>query len=174
MSRSDFCILFQLKIFIKDIPMNSEITFGFAKPEDIDSMVILLDQLFEIEEDFESDPEKQKTGLRMILDHNASRLFVVKDGSRVVGMCSVQELISTAEGGKAGLIEDLVIDKNYRQQGLGSKFMKHLTDYAKESGYKRLQLLADKDNTPAINFYARENWKTTNLFGLMFGIEENK
>ena len=40
------------------------------------------------------------------------------DGA-VRGMCTVQLVISTAEGGLAGLVEDLVVDRTYRGQGIG-------------------------------------------------------
>jgi len=150
--------------------MSSKIEMGFAKPEEIEDMIVLVEQLFSIEKDFVSDSEKQRTGMKMIMEHPDNQLFVVRDNGRLIGMCSMQVLISTAEGGKSGLIEDLVIDNNYRQMGIGSKFMEFLVNYAKEKGYKRLQLLADRDNTPALNFYKKENWASTNLCGLMYKV----
>ncbi len=147
--------------------MKNHITMGFAEPADIDEMIKLLEQLFEIEEDFHADYDKQRKGLEMIMNNSSSQLFIIKENGNVIGMCSIQELISTAEGGKSGLIEDLVIDKKYRGMGIGTQFMAFLVNYAKEKGYKRLQLLADRNNTPAINFYSKEKWNSTNLFALI-------
>jgi len=38
-------------------------------------------------------------------------------------MCSIQILISTAEGGKVALLEDLVVAENFRNMGIGTKLL---------------------------------------------------
>ncbi len=81
-------------------------------------------------------------------------------------MCSVQILISTAKGGKVGLVEDVVVSKNYQGHGVGRTLMSAIDNYAKELGLSRLQLLADTDNHPAIGFYTNMGWVHTNLICL--------
>lgn len=65
-----------------------------TRTEDIDEMVDLLAELFSIEK------------------------------GRVIGMCSAQALISTAEGDKVCLVEDMVISKVYRGKDYGTKLLK--------------------------------------------------
>ncbi|WP_292460251.1 GNAT family N-acetyltransferase [Methanothermococcus sp.] len=143
-----------------------KITVKTAKEEDIKDMVKLLKELFEIEKDFEPNEEKQRKGLELLLNSENARIFVAKCGNTVVGMCSIQTLISTAEGGKVGILEDLIVDKDFRGKGIGSKLLSEVGKYCKENNILRLTLLADKDNDKAIEFYNSKNWKFTNLIVL--------
>jgi len=43
--------------------------------------------------------------------------MVAELDKQIVGVCTAQLLISTAEGGIVALIEDVVVDGNYRGQG---------------------------------------------------------
>ena len=70
---------------------------------------------------------------------------------RVLGMCTVQTMISTAEGGRVGLLEDLVVAADFRNQGQGEKLLAEAVRWAECQGLKRLQLLADKNNLSALN-----------------------
>ncbi len=82
-------------------------------------MCRLLKQLFSIEQDFAVDEERQRTGLQMIFDSDTVQAFVVEEDDTTIGMVSVQLVISTAEGGLSMLIEDLVVEEPYRNQGAG-------------------------------------------------------
>ena len=99
------------------------IVIDTAKKEDIEDMINLLKQLFEIEKDFTPNYEKQKRGLELLLDREDAVIFVARYNGKVVGMCSIQILISTAEGGKVGLLEDLVVDENFRGKGIGTELL---------------------------------------------------
>ncbi len=92
-------------------------------------------------------------------------LVAVMEG-KVVGMVSVQTLVSTAEGGKVGLVEDVIVDREYRGRGIGTLLLNHAVVWGRNRKLKRLQLLADRGNLPAINFYLHRGWTATNLFCL--------
>ena len=126
----------------------------------------LLEQLFAIEQDFVPDPEKQQRGLALLLDSTKSRIFVAEQAGRIVGMLTVQLLISTAEGGTAGLVEDVVVDEAYRDRGIGKALLQHLEAWAIQTGTTRLQLLADRNNHSALGFYEKQGWSATGLIGL--------
>ena len=67
--------------------------------------------------------------------------------------------------GKSGHIEDIIIDKNHRKQGLGKRLVQHMIQYAKENGCYKVQLhchpekqsfyeqLAFKNNTKSMAIY---------------------
>ena len=81
-----------------------------ARPSDVPSMCGLLYELFSLETDFEPAPETQEKGISALIKaRNSALVLVAEKGGEVLGMCSVQVLISTAEGGRVGLLEDLVI-----------------------------------------------------------------
>ncbi len=134
---------------------------------DIEALILLLAELFAIEADFQVDSKKQRAGLELLLNSDDGQIFVAQNEvGQIVGMCSVQILISTAEGAKVGLLEDLIVSATYRGQGIGKQLLQHLERWAQQQGLTRLQLLADKHNQPALDFYAQQDWQTTQLIAL--------
>ena len=141
------------------------ITIRTAKPSDIPKLVGLLKELFIIEADFDFDQEKQACGLNLLLKSEKDCIFVAQllNDNKVLGMCTVQTLISTAEGGAVGLLEDLIVAADFRHQGIGAKLLAEAVNWAECQGLKRLQLLADKNNLPALGFYEKQGWESTQL-----------
>jgi len=137
-----------------------------AMADDIDTLCGLLRVLFTIEEDFTFDEARQRRGLRMLMDRNRGCLLVAESEAGVIGMCSGQLLISTAEGGLSLLVEDVVVDAEWRGQCVGRLLMAAISEWARVLNVNRLQLLADRNNTPALDFYRRLGWQTTELICL--------
>ena len=126
-------------------------------------MVGLLALLFALEADFRPDPVLQRQGLALLLDDVRARVLVAERAGGVVGMCTGQLVVSTAEGGPALLVEDVVVDAGHRGRGVGSAMLAALTEWARGHGVRRLQLLADGNNGPALAFYDRLGWRATAL-----------
>lgn len=138
-----------------------------AQKKDVDLLVELLTELFSIETDFTIDTQKQKDGLELIFKETEKACIMVAEyEGKVVGMCSCQLVVSTSEGGYKGLIEDVVINKSYRGQNIGSKLLEKITVWAVGLGAKRIDLVADKRNSPAIDFYKKHGMKVTNMIAL--------
>jgi len=138
-----------------------------AGPGDVEALVGLLGELFALERDYTVDPARQRDGLtRLLARDRDARVLVAEAGGRVVGMCSVQLVISTAEGGPAGWVEDVVVTEGHRGLGLGSALLEAAAAWAAEQGARRLQLLADGGNAPALGFYAARGWARTELICL--------
>ena len=137
---------------------------------DLDTMVSLLQTLFVIEEDFSPDPDRQRQGLLRLLDGCGKHRFVLvaENADQVIAMATVQILISTAQGGPVGLVEDVVVQKECRGRGVGRQLMHTLTEWAAERGLTRLQLLADRGNQAALDFYRKMGWQKTGLVGLRY------
>lgn len=134
-----------------------------AATTDLDALVALLKVLFSIEADFAVDPQLQRQGLQQMLAQERGCILVAEDQGRVVGMCTGQVVISTAEGGPALLVEDVVVHDDWRGKGVGRRLMAGLEQWAARQGIQRLQLLADLENKPAFDFYDRLGWRTTQL-----------
>ena len=143
-------------------------TIRNARLEDLDTLAILLRQLFSIEADFDVDAERQRRGLSMMLDgclkHRCVKVAEVQ--GEVVGMVTAQLLISTAEGGIVALVEDMVVDSHHRARGIGRRLMTAIEEWSRERGAKRLQLLADHTNFSALDFYHKIGWRPTRLICL--------
>lgn len=149
--------------------MSREATSRFrirpARDTDVPALCDLLDQLFAQESDFQPDRSKQRRGLTALVNAGADRaaVLVAEERGKVVGMATCQTLISTAEGGAVGLVEDVVVDRDRRGHGLGHALLDALEDWARKQGLKRLQLLADVDNLAALEFYRHAGWQKTRL-----------
>ncbi|MFZ5776355.1 MAG: GNAT family N-acetyltransferase [Thermodesulfobacteriota bacterium] len=134
-----------------------------ARPADLEQLTALLGLLFAIEADFHPDPERQRQGLALLIASPAACVLVAEAAGEVVGMATGQVTISTAEGGPALLVEDVVVAGTWRGKGLGKKLLARLEEWAAARGIRRLQLLADRDNQPALDFYQRLGWGNTAL-----------
>lgn len=141
------------------------VTIEGANPADLPGLVLLLQALFAIEQDFQPAPEKQLRGLETLLSHPQTAHVAVARSpqGRVIGMATVQLVISTAEGAPSAWIEDVVVDASYRGQGLGADLLGAVLAWARTQGATRAQLLADLDNIPALGFYAHQGWQGTRL-----------
>ncbi|MFZ3129614.1 MAG: GNAT family N-acetyltransferase [Desulfosporosinus sp.] len=142
-------------------------TIRRAKHTDLSGMIGLLRILISIETDFAFDAETQQRGLEMMLSNGAHRCVMVAElNQQIVGMCTAQFLVSTAEGGIVALIEDLVVEDTCRGQGVGKELLLSMESWAIARGVRRLQLLADRNNIRALEFYKKMEWKYTQLICL--------
>ncbi|MBN2816557.1 MAG: GNAT family N-acetyltransferase [Campylobacterales bacterium] len=148
---------------ICDLNMKLGITIEYASEDDLTQMADLLAILFAIEKDFTINFEKQLMGIKALYKSEGTDLLVAKYEDNVVGMITMQRLISSAEGGYIGQIEDLVVHEEYRKMGVGSRLLNKIRVIAQEYAYKRIQLAADRDNPNALEFYSRRGFNRTNL-----------
>lgn len=133
---------------------------------DVRAMTHLLQQLFAIENEFGADADKQRAGLQLLLESPAAGVWVAERRRRVVGMVTVQLMISTAEGGLSGLLEDLVVSSVHRGKGIGKALLCAAVRWTRKKGATRIQLLADGRNVPTLVFYRKREWKQTNMIAL--------
>jgi len=147
-------------------PSGSTIQVRQACQDDLEHLVALLKILFSIEEDFTVNEQRQRRGLQIMLGNELGCILVVESAGRVVGMCSGQLTVSTAEGGAAMLVEDVIVHEDFRGRGIGRRLMNSLAEWGAAKGVSRLQLLADRNNSAALDFYTKLGWQTTELICL--------
>lgn len=140
------------------------VVIDFANEKDLPHLVDFLAELFALEEDFQPDRDKQLRGLLTILDEpELGRLFVVRVDGKVVGMANALITISTAEGGRALLLEDVIVHRDHRGAGLGKQLVEHVLTWAKRRGIVRVTLLTDRSNQPALDFYHKQGFKDSHM-----------
>ena len=146
------------------MPTTPSIIIRRAAAADIPVMTGLLGELFGIEDDFHIDPHSQRRGLELMLARPEERCVLVADtGSEVVGMCTLQVVVSTAMGGPAGLLEDLVVTTSHRGRSIGSRLLETMESWCVSRNILRIQLLADAHNERALDFYSVHAWQGTRL-----------
>lgn len=129
----------------------------------------LLGELFAIEDDFTFDLVAHTKALSLLFYAKDATLYVAKSKNRVVGMVSIQSVISTVMGGYVGLIEDMIVTHDFRGQGVGKQLLTAMIEESKRLGYTRLTLGADLRNTSAISFYKTFGFESSNM-GLMYRV----
>jgi len=134
-----------------------------ATKDDMENMADLIAILFKLEPDFIIDRERQKKGLSALVDSDSAHIVVAEYQGRIAGMCSCQTIISTSEGGLAGIIEDVVVSPDFRKRGIGKALIRNVALWAEKNGISRLQLLADRNNYGALGFYRKTGWSMTRM-----------
>ncbi len=95
-----------------------------------------------------------------------AELFVLRIGGEVAGMANALITVSTAEGGRVLLLEDVIVRREHRGGGLGRRLVEHVLDWAREQGITRVTLLADRDNRSALDFYRKLGFEHSNMMVL--------
>lgn len=140
---------------------------SIATLAEIDELVHLLNVLFTQDIEFEPDYAKQKAGVEQIINNpEIGEILVMKADGKVVGMVSLLYSISTALGGKVAILEDMVIDKDFRRKGLGKELLQEAIAFAQKRGCLRLTLLTDYDNEAAIRFYQSAGFSLSKMIPL--------
>lgn len=135
-----------------------------ATIEDLPVLTDLLVDLFTQEADFEPDRAKQMRGLRLLIEQpSRGRIFVLRNNGRILGMINLLFTISTAEGGFVILLEDLVIQREFRGQGLGRQLLGYAIEFAKKKDFKRITLLTDRIEEGAHFFYKKLGFVESNM-----------
>jgi GNAT superfamily N-acetyltransferase len=135
-----------------------------AQAEDNESICRLLSLLFEQEAEFAPDAAAQSKGIGEILSApEKGRFFVLEDAGRIVGCVSLLFVVSTALGGTAAVLEDLVLAEAFRGRGWGIQLLEFAIDYAARIGCKRLTVLTDRDNLAAQSLYRKMGFTVSEM-----------
>jgi ribosomal protein S18 acetylase RimI-like enzyme len=136
-----------------------------GQANDIPAIIDLLNVLFAQEHDFSPNTVKQQAGLRAIISDASKGHFLVTrdDAGKAIACVSLLYLISTAEGGKVALLEDMVVHPDYRQKGVGKALLKEAISFAKQQICSRITLLTDHDNHSAQSLYEKLGFEHSSM-----------
>jgi len=125
-----------------------------AKLKDIEEITNLLEYLFTQEIEFEFKRELHIKALKMIIrNKKTGTIFVAIKDKKVVACVNILYTISTALGSKVALLEDMIVNPIYQNQGIGKRLVAYVLKYLKNKKIKRVTLLTDGDNEKGHNFY---------------------
>ena len=147
------------------------LAFEPARREDLPQLVELLEILFAQEHELSPDAVKQERGLRLILENPAvGRIYVAREGDRVLGMVNIQKTVSTAEGGPVGSFEDFVVRPGQRGKGLGTRLIRYAIEQSAAEGLLRLILLTDGDNAGAQRLYEKAGFARSGMLPMRLSL----
>ena len=140
------------------------LAFRVAKIDDIDTLCELLFELFSQEVEFTPNKEVQQKALKtIILDENIGDIYVATINEKVVAMVNILYTISTALGTKVAIFEDFIVDRNYRNQGIGENLIDFVFEDLKAKNFSRITLLTDNDNLKAHKFYEKKGFVKSSM-----------
>ena len=87
------------------------------------------------------------------LESDSSHYLVVKDNSKIIGFAGIKVILPDAD------IMNIVVKKDFRNQGIGSLLLKELINLSKSLNVKNLFLEVNEKNTPAILLYNKFGFK---------------
>ena len=135
------------------------LAFRVAALEDIDILCELLFELFSQEIEFTPNKEVQQKALKtIILNENIGDIYVATINEKVVAMVNILYTISTALGTKVAIFEDFIVDRNYRNQGIGENLIDFVFEDLNAKNFSRITLLTDNDNLKAHKFYEKKGF----------------
>jgi len=144
-----------------------------ATVEDIPALAELLTLLFAQEADFSPDLAKQKEGLRLIVTQpEVGRILVARRDGRIVGMVNLLFTVSTAMGGRAAILEDMIVTPEERGRGTGAELLQHAVRTARDCGCLRITLLTDRNNVQAQAFYRRHGFTPSAMIPLRLDLTQ--
>lgn len=119
--------------------------------------------------DFEAPPITKENLVEVLSQESYIRLIVVRDRSKnnqIFGMASLH-IVRTLFGLK-GIIENVVVDKEYRGKGFGKQLVNGLIKEAKKKGIKQIDLTSRPERESANKLYKSLGFKKreTNVYRL--------
>lgn len=154
--------------------MSDDIVFRVARREDVPAIVRMLadDELGSQRETYEEPLPQTYYAAFEQLDHDANHeLIVAESGGEVVGTLHLMFLPSLSyQGGLRAQVESVRVDRNFQNQGIGSRMMKWAIERARERGAHIVQLTTHKTREDAHRFYERLGFKGSHL-GMKLGLK---
>lgn len=149
----------------------SEIIIRKAKKSDFDSILKLAKQLWDTEkvffsnlkDDYFADEQAKSLLLKNILKRK-NHFLVAEENNKIIGY--IYGYVSRADlyKKKVGYIDQIVVDEEYRRQGICNKLMNSFTEIMKKYGCGYIELNAFKQNIPAVECYKKYGFKEYSVF----------
>lgn len=111
----------------------------------------------------------RKTDLEYMIDSSTNRIFIARraDSKQIIGMLTL--IIFRILFTKKGLLEDLVVDKNCRGKGIGTKLITTAIKKAREEGVVYLDFTSRPTKVEANKLYQHLGFKKrdTNIYRII-------
>ena len=134
-------------------------------------------RLFDLYRQFyECDPDlelaEQFIGER--ISNNESVIFVaIDDDGSAAGFTQLYPSFCSVQAVKILILYDLYVDAPYRKHGVGRQLMNRATDYARETGAERLDLLTHETNKPGQALYESLGYRRANSDFYAYSLDVN-
>ncbi|TMB65741.1 MAG: GNAT family N-acetyltransferase [Chloroflexi bacterium] len=137
-----------------------------ATPADEEDALDLLEQLFEppgaVPPDYTR--ERASTAFRWAVEQPDADVLLAFDGNEAVGLTSVYADIQSLGFGPKCWLQDMVVDKERRSEGIGGLLMSAAEDWARGQGLTHIELSSNSARVDAHRFYERQRFGRATAF----------
>lgn len=117
--------------------------------KDLDEIFDVLNQLYTGKLKYEKFNEIYK----LKLNDPYSYYIVAIENNQIVGVLTAELQVKLHRENMQCFVEDLVVDKEYRNRGIGKSLLQNAIDYAKSKNCDVVELTTYLNNEKAIKFY---------------------
>lgn len=111
------------------------------------------DRVYQIENESFFEPWTKKRLIKEFENNSFLKHFVYEKDGEIVGFYIISTIADLVE------IFTIAVDKNHREEGIGSELLAHLINYAEEAGASEIWLEASTKNIAAVNLYQKYGFK---------------
>ncbi len=132
-----------------------------AEPKHIPELARLFDlyrQFYQCEPDL----DLATRFIRERIERSESDIFIATDGNKGLGFVQLYPSFCSVEAIKIYILYDLYVDADQRRSGLGERLMNRATEWARENGAARLDLLTAHSNTIGQHLYEKLGYEKVN------------
>ena len=140
------------------------ITVREANIQDLEPLAQLFDSYRQFYEQA-SDNALASAFIAKRMNKQESVIFVSEnDEKQLIGFCQIYPSFCSVAAVKIGVLYDLFVDTNARKTGAGNSLMLAAHEYAKNSGFARLDLSTAKTNFAAQSLYESLGWVRDEIY----------
>lgn len=115
------------------------------------------DRVYQIENESFFEPWTKKRLIKEFEDNSFLKHFVYEKDGEILGFYIISNIADLVE------IFTIAVDKGHREEGIGSKLLDHIINYAKENGASEIWLEVATKNIAAINLYQKYGFKVQTI-----------
>jgi diamine N-acetyltransferase len=137
-----------------------DIKFSPAIKKDIPTVFSFMKAFYAIDQ-YPFDKKNTEECLNEFIDDSSlGKIWIIKNGKNTIGYVVLTYGYSFEFHGKNAVIDELYIEKEYRNQGIGTKAIDYVLKKAKKNGIKAVHLEVETHNEPGKKIYKKFNFKT--------------
>jgi len=125
-----------------------------ATLQDFDGLIKLADELIHL-----CDWSGRESMLKKSLRDPDCKVYVAKIDGKIVGFIELRLFPDFVEGVLIAIVQNLIVDKKYRNLGIGGNLLERAIEEAEERNAVELHVWTEFDNQQAINFYIKHGFK---------------
>ncbi len=115
------------------------------------------DRVYQIENESFFEPWTKKRLIKEFENNSFLKHIVYEKDGEVVGFYIISTIADLVE------IFTIAVDKDHREEGIGSKLLAHLINYAKNVGATEIWLEASTKNIAAVNLYQKYGFEIQSI-----------